>query len=174
MSRKSRKNLESIMSSTSGVKDLVDAIKTAATFEDGEVANGIGTIRSLIVEYAGLMSELFVNKWDWIWKKKKVFGINVPYLTFEVVDKAQIDTDSLDKAVDGMTELLKPLEPTKQLTDKIKEILKDADYTAMPPQLDAMKNSILDYVRIVTDQRLLFIDFSKSAEKLTMLSGITD
>ena len=44
----------------------------------------------------------------------------------------------------------------------------------MPPQLDAMKNSILDYVRIVTDGRLLFIDFSKSSEKLTMLSGITD
>jgi hypothetical protein len=59
------------------------------------------------------MSELFVNKWDWVWKKKKVFGINVPYLTFEVVDKAQIDVSSLDKAVDGMTELLKPLEPTK-------------------------------------------------------------
>jgi hypothetical protein len=67
MGRKSRKNLESIMSSTSGVKDLIDAIKTAATFEDGEVANGIGTIRTLIVEYAGLMSELFVNKWDWVW-----------------------------------------------------------------------------------------------------------
>lgn len=174
MGRRSRKNLETIMSSTGGVKDLVDAIKTAATFEDGEVANGIGTIRSLIIEYAGLMSDLFVNKWDSVWEKKKILGVNVPYLTFKIVDKAQIDVDSLDDAIDGMQELLKPLEPTKQLTDKIKEILKDADYTAMPPQLDAMKNSILDYVRIVTDKRLLFIDFSKSSEKLTMILGTTD
>ena len=113
MGRRSRKNLETIMSSTGGVKDLVEAIKTAATFEEGEVAKGIGTIRSLIVEYAGLMSELFVNKWDLVWEKKKVFGINVPYLTFKIVDKAQIDVDSLDDAVEGMTELLKPLEPTK-------------------------------------------------------------
>jgi hypothetical protein len=60
------------------------------------------------------------------------------------------------------------------LTDNIKDILKDADYTAMPPQLDAMKNSILDYVRIVTDDRLLFIDFSKSSEKLTMALGTSD
>lgn len=174
MGSRSRKNLETIMSSTGGIKDLVDAIKTAATFEDGEVANGIGTIRSLIIEYAGLMSDLFVNKWDSVWEKKKILGVNVPYLTFKIVDKAQIDVDSLDDAIDGMQELLKPLEPTKQLIDKIKEILKDADYTDMPPQLDAMKNSILDYVRIVTDKRLLFIDFSKSSEKLTMLSGITD
>jgi hypothetical protein len=32
-----------------------------------------------------------------------------------------------------------------------------------------MKNSILDYVTIVTDKRLLFIDFSKSTEKLKIL-----
>jgi hypothetical protein len=102
MGRSARKNLETIMSSTSGVKDLVDAIKTAASFKEGEVATGIGTIRNLIVEYAKLMSDLFVNKWESVWEKKEILGVSIPYLTFKIVDKAQIDVDSLDDAIDGM------------------------------------------------------------------------
>jgi hypothetical protein len=151
MGRKAHKNLEAVMSSCAGVKDLVDSVKTAASFDQQTIANGIGNVKEAILRYAGVINDLFVDKWGWGKKEITLFGrwkINIPW--YQIVDKAEIDMDGLRKAVDKMNELASTINPLKSLVDSISVLGKSEEATVALKGIDVLKNIVVGYTQIFT------------------------
>jgi hypothetical protein len=151
MSRKARKNLEAVMSSCAGVKDLVDSVKTAASFDQQTIANGISNVKEAILRYAGVINDLFVDKWGWGKKEITLFGrwkINIPW--YQIVDKAEIDMGGLKRALNKMDELASTINPLKSLVDSISALGKSEEATVALKGIDVLKNIVVGYTQIFT------------------------
>ena len=168
MSRKARKNLEAVMSSCAGVKDLIDAVKNAASFDQQTIANGIGNVKEAILRYAGVINDLFVDKWGWTKKEITLFGrwkINIPW--YQIVDKAEIDMDGMKRAVEKMDELASTINPLKSLVDSISALGKSEEAAVAIKGIDVLKNIVVGYTQIFTgdDKGKGGVNISATGEK---------
>jgi len=149
MKARARKNLEAVMSSCGGVRNLVDAVKIASEFDQQTIANGISNVKEAILRYAGIINDLFVDKWGWGKKEITLFGrwkINIPW--YKIVDKAEIDMGKLKNALNKMDELGKTINPMKTLSQSIQEFGK-MKFDDISGTLEKIKNSVKEYVGII-------------------------
>jgi hypothetical protein len=150
MGRKAKNNLETIMSSCGGVSSLVDAVKKAASFDKKGIGDGISNIKECILRYAGMMNDLFVDKWGWTRKQVKMFGISFSIPWYEIVDEAEINIGNLKSAMNKMNELTASMGPMGSLVDGIKNLADGEGLKTAMTGVEALKQVVLAYTQIFT------------------------
>jgi hypothetical protein len=150
MGRSARKNLEVIMNSCGGVSSLVNAIEKAASFNKDTIGNGIVNIKECILRYAGVINDLFVDKWGWTKKKISMFGMsfNIPWYT--IVDKAEISMDNLRSAMDKMEKLTSTMDPLGNLVNGIKNLAEGDGMSIVTKGVSDLKKLVISYTQIFT------------------------
>jgi hypothetical protein len=143
-------NFERVMNSATGISTLIDIIGKALEFDKDKIATGIGNIRSAIVQYSKMVSDLFYEKWELIWKTKNILGVNLPYPTWKVVDKAEIDINKMEDAIGGMEEIGKTIEPMQNLLDSINSIISNENASKMEDGVSLLSNIITKYAQSIT------------------------
>ena len=143
-------NFERVMNSATGISSLINIIGKALEFDKDKIATGIGNIRSAIVQYSKMVSDLFYEKWELIWKTKNILGINLPYPTWKVVDKAEIDINKMEDAIGGMEEIGKTIEPIQNLLDSINSIISNENANKMEDGVSLLSNIITKYAQSIT------------------------
>jgi len=150
MGRRARKNIETVMNSTSGVSALVDAVVKATDLDADTIATGIANLKECILRYAGLINELFVDVWEWRWGKKKILGINVPWLFHEKVKEAEIDMRAMNTAVGRMNQIVETMDPLNELVSNIKQISGEENTKGVKEGINNLGSIVKGYCEIFT------------------------
>ena len=150
MGSKAKKNLEVVMNSTASVGALVTAIRDATTLDKEIIATGIGNLKECILQYAGLISELFVEVWDWKLGSKKIFGLDIPWLFHEKAREAEIDMRSMNTAISRMETLGGTIEPLRALIDSIKAVSGEENTKGVDEGIKNLGSIVKAYCEIFT------------------------
>ena len=147
MNRRSRQALESVMSSCSGLKNLVDAVKEVSKYDNAKIITEVGKVGTFVSKYIevynnitgekGIKSnkiteERFETFKDFIEETKNFTSIKTDALKTNVdsfttfVDKANsIDTDKIKTVKDMFAEMTKLSKSMKGDFDKLADVLSD-------------------------------------------------
>jgi hypothetical protein len=147
MNRRSRQALESVMSSCSGLKNLVDAVKEVSKYDNAKIITEVGKVGTFVSKYIevynnitgekGIKSnkiteERFETFKDFIEETKNFTSIKTDALKTNVdsfttfVDKANsIDTDKIKTVKDMFAEMTELSKSMKGDFDKLADVLSD-------------------------------------------------
>ena len=147
MNRRSRKALETVMSSCSGLKNLVDAVKEVSKYDNAKIITEVGKVSTFVTEYISVYSKItgengiksnkvseerFEMFKDFIEETKKFTSIKSDALKANVdsfttfVDKANsIDTDKIKTVKDMFAEMTELSKSMKGDFDKLADVLSD-------------------------------------------------
>ena len=147
MNRRSRKALESVMSSCSGLKNLVDVIKEVSNYDNAKIITEVGKVGTFVTEYISVYSKItgengiksnkvseerFEMFKDFVEETKKFTSIKSDVLKANVdsfttfVDKANsIDTNKIKTVKDMFAEMAELSKSLKGDFDKLADVLSD-------------------------------------------------
>jgi hypothetical protein len=147
MNRRSRKALESVMSSCSGLKNLVDAVKEVSKYDNTKIITEVGKVGTFVTEYISVYNKItgengvkankvaeerFEMFKDFVEETKKFTSIKSDVLKANVdsfttfVDKANsIDTDKIKTVKDMFAEMTELSKSMKGDFDKLADVLSD-------------------------------------------------
>ena len=147
MNRRSRKALESVMNSCSGLKNLVDAVKEISNYDNAKIITEVGKVGTFVTEYISVYSKItgengiksnkvaeerFETFKDFIEETKKFTSIKTDALKANVdsfttfVDKANtIDTNKIKTVKDMFAEMTELSKSMKGDFDKLADVLSD-------------------------------------------------
>lgn len=147
MNRRSRKALESVMSSCSGLKNLVDVIKEVSNYDNAKIITEVGKVGTFVTEYISVYSKItgengiksnkvseerFEMFKDFVEETKKFTSIKSDALKANVdsfttfVDKANsIDTNKIKTVKDMFAEMTELSKSMKGDFDKLADVLSD-------------------------------------------------
>ena len=147
MNRRSRKALESVMSSCSGLKNLVEAIKDVSKYDNAKIITEVGKVSTFITEYIAVYSKItgengiksnriaeerFKLFKDFIEETKNFTSIKTDALKTNInsfttfIDKANsIDTNKIKTVKDMFAEMTELSKSMKGNLDKLADVLSD-------------------------------------------------
>ena len=147
MNRRSRKALEAVMNSCSGLKNLVDAVKEVSKYDNAKIITEVGKVGTFVSEYISVYNKItgedgikankvaeerFETFKDFIEETKKFSSIKTDALKANVdsfttfVDKANtIDTDKIKTVKDMFVEMTELSKSMKGNFDKLADVLSD-------------------------------------------------
>ena len=147
MNRRSRKALETVMSSCSGLKNLVDVIKEVSNYDNAKIITEVGKVGTFVTEYISVYSKItgengiksnkvseerFEMFKDFVEETKKFTSIKSDVLKANVdsfttfVDKANsIDTNKIKTVKDMFAEMAELSKSLKGDFDKLADVLSD-------------------------------------------------
>lgn len=170
MSRRGRKNLETIMSSATGIKSLIETVKFASDFDKSNIANGIAVLKEAVLQYVGLISDLFIERWGWEVENKKILGINVKLPIYTVIDKAQVDMGNLSYALENIERVTETIDPIKNLVnllDTFKEI--STNKTTITTNMQDLGDVLVSYINAIgvkkTEKELNYVKLKSNTDQ---------
>jgi hypothetical protein len=147
MNKKSRKALESVMSSCSGLKNLVDAVKEVSDYDNAKIITEVGKVGTFVTEYIAVYNKItgengiesnkaskerFEIFKDFVEETKNFTSIKSDALKANIdnfttfVDKANsIDTNKIKTVKDMFAEMTELSKSIKGDFDKLADVLSD-------------------------------------------------
>ena len=132
-------NLATVMESMSGVKNLIDAIKSGSELDDETIAQGIGSIHTAITAYVKVLNDLFVGESQFVWKKG---WLNIPYPSIEIIKEPEVNEKNLKEAKKGLESIIESINSTTPIIDNLKTLSDNAQKCNPTIIADVMKNYI--------------------------------
>jgi len=147
LDKKAIKNMELINNSCSGLTGMIDSIKTAASFDELMIGDGIAKIQTIIVGYANMMDSLF-NENSHIETSWKKGPLGIKYPTFKkVIDSAAlIDMKTINAALYNIKQVEKTTEPFKRIVDTFNGITPARE----DPKKKSPLQTLTDYITTVS------------------------
>ena len=132
-------NLATVMDSMSGVKNLIDAIKSGSELDDETIAQGIGSIHTAITAYVKVLNDLFVGESQFVWKKG---WLNIPYPSIEIIKDPEVNEKNLKEAKKGLESIIESINSTTPIIDNLKTLSDNAQKCNPTIIADVIKNYI--------------------------------
>jgi len=132
-------NFATIMDSMSGVKDLMDAIKTGSEMDEKVIAQGIGSIHTAITAYLKVLNDLFVGESQFVWKKG---WLNIPYPSIEIIKEPEVTEKELKAAKKGLESIVESINSTTPIIENLKTLSGTAQECNPTIIADVIKNYI--------------------------------
>lgn len=137
-------NVAKVLDASSGISNVLDSINKASKIDSANIAKGICGIKEAIVQYIGMINDLFVRKGELEMTTKSILGFNVPVPTYKETKAPEIDTSHITQCINSLFKISK-------LTTALKDVIDNITAIKIPDINDAskIKECILQYISLI-------------------------